>query len=194
MLDTLCFLLGRAMLHPSCLAGRQARLTAQHAPLRIDFGPRQSRRGETTSKATPRTLDAGDIELVAAEPMFDVFLSHNWGEDAQGRDNHASAWVDKEQLENTIVPELADGIERSRVFLICMTKKYHNKVNCGPPNDHCRLEFQYARQKRCDRLVVCIMESGMKDTSQWNGQVGMTCGGILYIDLSGDDWSDDQKK
>eukprot|EP00971_Amphidinium_carterae_P127634 2528890-Amphidinium_carterae.1 len=104
-------------------------------------------------------------------------------------------WVDEEILVSParIDREIADGINRSRTVLICLTKKYHDKVIYGPASDYCRQEFECA--KRSDnRLVVCVMESEMKNIRQWNGTVGMALGGILCIDLSDDDWSDNQNE
>jgi hypothetical protein len=61
---------------------------------------------------------------------FDVFLSHNWGRDSEGRDNHARVrllrdrltaaglrvWFDETAFEGKdINREMAEGIEKSTV-------------------------------------------------------------------------------
>ena len=80
--------------------------------------------------------------LRQAGKTFDLFLSHDWGIDEQARDNHervqrlnallqasgVTTWFDAEQMEGNIVDRMCDGIDRSTLVVICVTKNYIRKV------------------------------------------------------------------
>lgn len=130
-----------------------------------------------------------------------MFLSHNWGEDEGGRDNHQrvllidkelkrlgyQTWLDKYQMTGEIHDKMAEGIEQAKCVIVFVTRKYHDKVNSGIGNDNCRLEFSYATRKKTNKkMVAVLMEQCMKECGKWNGQLGLHLGGKLYIDMSGD--------
>jgi hypothetical protein len=86
--------------------------------------------------------------------QYDVFIPHAWDEDEKGRDNHArlneglqklkvKTWFDDDKMQGNILQRMAEGIERSAVVLICVTRKYMEKVKMDGSND-CKLEFEYA--------------------------------------------------
>ena len=68
--------------------------------------------------------------------QFDCFLSHNWGTDAEGRDNHGrvsrvnerlcraglSVWFDEVQMKGDIHAQMSEGIDSSVVFVACVTR------------------------------------------------------------------------
>lgn len=129
----------------------------------------------------------------------DVFLSHNWGEDELGRDNHYrvslinkelkaigfKTWFDEERLTGEIETKISKGIEQTKGVIVFITRKYLKKVaseNCG---DYCRLEFQYASRKKTNKYMVpVIMENCNRDTKEWNGLIGLHLGGNMYVDMS----------
>ena len=131
----------------------------------------------------------------------DVFLSHNWGNDEFGRNNHDrvsvineelkklgfQTWFDQECMKGEIINRMADGIERTHGVIIFITKKYHDKVTGERANDCCKLEFDYAaRTKTNSKMIAVVMEHNMCDTSKWKRSVGMLLGGKMFIDMSGD--------
>jgi hypothetical protein len=92
---------------------------------------------------------------------YDVFISYASDRDDEGRDNHARAkrlneglqklkvktWFDDEQMQGNILQRMAEGIQRSAVALICVTRKYMEKVAQDGSNN-CKFEFEYATKKR----------------------------------------------
>ena len=71
-----------------------------------------------------------------------MFLSHDWGKDDKGRDNHARVatintmlkerglrtWFDNDRMTGDIVAQMCDGVEKSAVFVSCVTARYVSKV------------------------------------------------------------------
>jgi hypothetical protein len=120
--------------------------------------------------------------------QYDVFISHAWDEDDEGRDNHARAkrlnegleklkvktWFDDDKIQGNILQRMAEGIERSAVVLICVTRKYMENVNKKNSSNYCKLEFEYACSKRTPLCMLpVVMEESMTDTAAWNGVLGM---------------------
>lgn len=135
------------------------------------------------------------------EHGFDVFLSHDWGKDESGRENHHRVylinkglkelgyrtWFDDECMEGHIGENMSEGIEQSKGVITFITRRYHDKVNSKNYKDNCKIEFDYAsRTKTGSKMVAVVMEKGMCDTSSWRGLVGSLLGGHLYVDMSGD--------
>ena len=131
----------------------------------------------------------------------DVFLSHNWGKDETGHDNHErvslinkelqkmgyQTWFDAECMSGGIVERMSQGIEQTKGVIVFITRRYHDKVNSMNASDNCQLEFNYASRKKTRlKMVAVVMESCMRDTSRWTGSIGMHLGGELYVDMSGD--------
>ena len=131
----------------------------------------------------------------------DVFLSHNWGKDEYGRDNHQrvsfineelkahgyKTWFDEEDLVGNIDVEMAQGIDQTKGVIIFITRRYYEKVNGENAGDNCKKEFQYASKvKTPARMVPVVMEKSMRDLAPWLGLVGINLGGEMYVDMSGD--------
>ena len=88
---------------------------------------------------------------------FDCFLTHDWGDDEEGRSNHARVcsvgsalkaaglkpWLDEERMRGDINQQMVDGIEKSRCILVFVTSRYLQKAwGKGPAgdNDNCKFE------------------------------------------------------
>jgi len=101
------------------------------------------------------TKDKIDIIVKAAK---DVFLSHNWGKDNEGRDNHCrvvkmakyledkgiKCWIDEKEISGDIKKAMIDGIYFSRTFIACVTEDYMRKIDGQGPNKekgNCLKEF-----------------------------------------------------
>ena len=131
---------------------------------------------------------------------YDVFISHASDRVDDGRDNHARAkrlneglqklkvktWFDDEQMQGNILQRMAEGIERSAVVLMCVSRKYMEKVNMGGSNN-CKLEFEYAYKKRTPLCMLpVVMEESMTNTVTWVGVLGLLLGNHLYCKLTSD--------
>jgi hypothetical protein len=131
---------------------------------------------------------------------YDVFISHAWDKDDEGRDNHARAkrlneglqklkvktWFDNEQMQGNILQRMAEGIERSAVVLICVSRTYMEKVAQDGSNN-CKLEFEYAHRKRTPLCMLpIVMEKTMTNTASWVGVLGLLLGSYLYCPLTSD--------
>ena len=83
--------------------------------------------------------------------------------------------------------KITDGIDRSRVIVVCLTRKYMEKVTqTENSNDFCKIEYNYAWNKYSKSMVVVVMEKELKDTTKWTGTVAATLGGQIYHDFSTD--------
>lgn len=91
-------------------------------------------------------MSADPVEIRAGDTSkpFDVFLSHNWGNDTYGRDNHArverlreeleskgiKTWCDEYEMKgNTIFEPIAEGIDNSKKVIVFVTEEYIKKAN-----------------------------------------------------------------
>ena len=126
---------------------------------------------------------------------YSAFLSHAWGKDKQGRDNHKrvqiifealkkeglNAWFDSANMKGNIAKEMSDGIEKSKTVVVFITETYMNKVN-GDEDDFCKNEFQYSmRRKTTKNIIPVVMEKGMLNTSNWLGPLGLHVSLVLNI-------------
>ncbi len=138
-------------------------------------------------------------------PDFDVFISHDWGKDENGTDNHERCvkiakqleemglrvFIDEVNMQGNIYDAISRGIDRSRCIMICITKRYMEKVNGNDTQDNCRLEFDYALDQKPDNILPVIMESDMADRSDWTGRFKMRLGNRLFKIL-GDPTTDEK--
>eukprot|EP00299_Pterocystis_sp_00344_P014497 c7188_g1_i1.p1 GENE.c7188_g1_i1~~c7188_g1_i1.p1 ORF type:complete len:336 (+),score=90.22 c7188_g1_i1:175-1182(+) len=141
-------------------------------------------------------------ELSPEVPLkYDVFISHDWGQDEQQRDNHARAsklnkalkvaglvtWFDEERLTGNIMKQIADGIDASRLVMILVTRRYMEKASGTNPHDFCYLEFNYAaKRKSAQRMIPIVMERRMTDTQEWMGLLGFVLGNEMHFRFTDD--------
>ena len=131
----------------------------------------------------------------------DVFLSHDWGKDEYGRDNHKrvslindelkargyKTWFDEEKLAGNIDMEMTQGIEQTEGVIAFITRRYYEKVNGENARDNCQKEFQHASEiKTRAKIVPVVMEESMRDATPWKGLAGINIGREMYVDMSGD--------
>ena len=131
----------------------------------------------------------------------DVFLSHDWGKDEYGRDNHQrvslindelkargyKTWFDEEKLAGNIDMEMTQGIEQTEGVIAFITRRYYEKVNGENARDNCQKEFQHASEiKTRAKIVPVVMEESMRDATPWKGLAGINIGREMYVDMSGD--------
>lgn len=134
--------------------------------------------------------------------ITDCFVSHCWGLDELGRDNHVRAgriyqglqarglriWYDTVYLTGNITDHMCSGIDRTQLVIVCVTKRYVEKVGSDNAGDNCKKEFQYSDlHKTASKMIAVVMEPAVKDPKTWVGAVGFCLGNTLYIDFSKDE-------
>ena len=142
----------------------------------------------------------GELVGLRSQEAYDVFVAHDWGVDGS---NHARVaavndalkraglvtWFDEERMRGDIVQQMTDGIDRSSLVLVFITRNYIQKVageGANGANDNCKAEFDYAcNRKGVERMLAVVMEEDCTDSRTWQGAVGMRLGSTLYQDLSG---------
>ena len=129
-----------------------------------------------------------------------LFLSHTWCPDTEGRDTHARAlvvgerlrdlgwtvWIDAWCMKDRIDHAMAAGIEDCDAVLVLLTRAYHDKVNAAAAelrHDACLLEFDYSFA-RSKRVVPVVFEPCMLRSAEWHGIVGLRARPLLYVDGS----------
>ena len=147
------------------------------------------------SKKGPKATRANALDGV------DVFLSHNWGKDEKGRDNHArvkkintllkargvTTWFDEGDMAGNIMQAMAKGIEGASIVLVFVTRAYIEKIKKAEGNDNCQLEFDYAyNRKTKGKMVPVVMEHGCSNPASWDGMVGAALASKLYIGMQDD--------
>ena len=133
---------------------------------------------------------------------FQAFLSHDWGRDEQGRDNHdrvrqinaalqahqITTWFDEEKMCGDVNDAMADGIKQSETMIIFITANYLTKVSGKGEkglDDNCRFEFKLGLSTLgVARMIPVIMEPSQTNDTQWPGVVAGKLGGTLYVNLS----------
>ena len=134
--------------------------------------------------------------------MKDIFLSHAWGNDEFGRDNHKrckeiadklqtvgyTVWFDAYDMYGNIDSAIMKGINNCKIVIICLTNKYCNKINnCSLnqlTNDNCYKEWNYSLFKQ-KIIIPILMEPSMIDTFLTNdGIVQMYLNSMMFIDFS----------
>lgn len=135
---------------------------------------------------------------------WDCFISHNWGKDQLGRNNHDRAvrlarelsakgvrcWLDQEEMTGDIGRSMSEGIEKSRHCLVLLTQSYMTKVQGHGPNgddDNCKFEYDLACLRvGAQRMLPVVMEPDCKNPATWAGKVGGKLGTKLYTNCSSD--------
>ena len=103
-------------------------------------------------------IERGILRIIGrgATSRYACFLSHDWGTDGVGRDNHArvravndalqasgfSTWYDSERMTGDINAAMTQGIDRSDTVVIFITRNYLLKAaGLGPrgQDDNCRI-------------------------------------------------------
>ena len=79
---------------------------------------------------------------------YDCFLTHDWGQDELGRDNHKrvsavcaalkqagyNPWFDEERMRGDINKAMADAIATSACVVVFLTERYIQKASGNGPN------------------------------------------------------------
>ena len=143
-------------------------------------------------------LDDGARRSVKNSVQYDVFLTHDWGTDADGRENHQRVvtfkdalvsrglvcWLDEVELQGHIMKEITNGIDSSSFVLVFVTQRYADKVNGDDAFDYCQREFNYATQLKKPMMAVVCERQMIGNT--WKGNLGATLGPMMYANYAQD--------
>ena len=114
----------------------------------------------------------GPASAAGNQHKYQAFLSHDWGKDELGRNNHDRVkrifqalkqrglclWFDEVYMEGDIDKAMCKGIDESKLVIIFITKRYMQKVAGDNDQDNCQKEFNYAKQKRgSERMLSVVM-------------------------------------
>jgi hypothetical protein len=148
--------------------------------------------------------DEGKIDkqkLLDMSAKTDSFLTHDWGTDELGRNNHErvgqinealkargiNTWFDSDRMQGNIMAQMCAGIDNTNCFVVFITQNYIEKVGGANAADNCKKEFNYAERRLTGQSMVAVcMEPRCRNPSAWSGPVGMVLGGELYIDFADD--------
>ena len=133
----------------------------------------------------------------------DIFLSHNWGPDSLGRDNHTrvkklnealkaanmKTWFDADRLHGHVCQSMTEGIDNSEKVAVFITERYIDKVaQMYGLDDTCRQEYEYSvTTKGIKNIIPIVMEPQCRDLRKWHGSIGATLANQMFIDFSEDD-------
>ena len=147
-----------------------------------------------------------NLSTASASVKTDCFLSHNWGEQNK---NHAfvkrvnlelqnrglKTWFDETQMDGNIRFRMAEGIDNTKCVVVFITKEYRDKVNGIDMTDNCKYEFSYEmNQLGSQNMIPVVLETEMRDTKKWKGELGAALGSMMYVDLSQASLSKEQKE
>ena len=130
-----------------------------------------------------------------------IFISHTWKHDSQGRDTHDrarhlkhaleklgwSVWFDETDMYGNIDAAMANGIDNCSVVVFCLTRAYfeniENAVNTSKLSN-CLKEWNYSQIRNKLSLPI-LFEPELCDFNEWPaGVISMTFGRSLYVDAS----------
>lgn len=134
--------------------------------------------------------------------MKDIFISHAWGNDELNRDNHErckllanklinlgySVWIDCNEIYGNIDNCIMNGINNCKIVLVCLTKKYCEKINkCvinQITNDNCYKEWNYSLFKKKIIIPVLMEPSMINIFLNHEGIIQMYLNSMMFIDFT----------
>lgn len=138
---------------------------------------------------------------------YDAFLTHDWGQDELGRDNHSrvarvcaqlkaagySPWFDEDRMRGDVNQTMSDAIDQSDCVVVFVTERYVTKASGKGPNgsdDNCKFEFDTALLSPhlgSGKMITVVMEPRCRNPRGWPaGTVKGKLAPKLYIDLADD--------
>lgn len=127
-------------------------------------------------------------------------MTHDWGTDELGRNNHVrvsnmnkalqargiKTWFDEEKLEGDLVQEMERGVRFSQTVVVFITERYMHKLD-KMEEDNCKSEFLAATVMRgVKNMIFVVMEPRMHDQSKWIGPLVFKAGTEKYISYAQD--------
>ena len=134
--------------------------------------------------------------------MKDIFISNAWGKDELDRDNHErckliaqklidygyTVWIDSNEIYGNIDSSIMNGINNCKIVLVCLTRKYCNKINnCAVnqlTNDNCYKEWNYSLFKQKIIIPILMEPSMINHFLQNEGIIQMYLNSFMFIDFT----------
>jgi len=134
--------------------------------------------------------------------MKDIFISHAWGKDELDRDNHErckliaqklidngyTVWIDSNEMYGNIDSSIMKGINNCKIVLVCLTRKYCDKINnCAVnqlTNDNCYKEWNYSLFKQKIIIPILMEPSMINHFLQNEGIIQMYLNSMMFINFS----------
>eukprot|EP00047_Mylnosiga_fluctuans_P011525 m.269235 g.269235 ORF g.269235 m.269235 type:complete len:254 (+) comp36764_c0_seq1:3-764(+) len=162
---------------PIVAPGQSAPPAQAGTPQRPPSPPRPAPSGTPSGAPAPPVIPPP----LPAGQRYHAFLSHAWGPDAHGRDNHGTVvaisealerrgfaiWVDKTCMHGEIHNDMADGVRDSAAIVCCITGAWLDKVGSRDIAQNCRSEYYLALQSKSHALLAVPMETDTLDPKQW---------------------------
>eukprot|EP00899_Mesostigma_viride_P024824 jgi/Mesvir1/5526/Mv15566-RA.2 len=138
---------------------------------------------------------AGDTKGVASG-TYDLFLTHNWGDD-EAHTNHQRVarvndalkergfvtWFDGDRMTGDVQKQMCAGILKSRAVLVFVTERYMEKLDEEDLNP-CQQEFNFAKEKKGVKYMIpIVMEKAMLTRKNWNGVLLMNLGQKIFVSM-----------
>jgi hypothetical protein len=157
---------------------------------KADLIPASGFFGDKAINSSPLAFSIPDDHL------YHVFITHDWGTDTLGRNNHDTmklvnaalkrrglvTWFDGDKLEDNISQQVPGGIQGAGCVLCAITRRYLQKVDGANSNDNCKLEFGYSTDsKSSDQIIAVSMEPQVLDPKSWTGPIGLYLGSHTYL-------------
>mmetsp|Transcript_44830 Transcript_44830/g.62809 ORF Transcript_44830/g.62809 Transcript_44830/m.62809 type:complete len:311 (+) Transcript_44830:2-934(+) len=132
-----------------------------------------------SSSSSSSSHSSGSLSTSQSNFTHDVMISYNWTESKQ----HALAmkhlleslsltvWIDEQQMRGSLIEKMAEGIEGSRILLVCIGSMYQSSASC-------RLECEYASVLK--RTIIPVKTTKNFSPSGW---LGLILGSKKYYEL-----------
>ena len=126
-------------------------------------------------------------KFINLNELTDCFLTHDWGTDQYGRNNHDRVarinedlkkrgfitWFDSDRMIGNIVAQMTSGIDNCQFVIVFITLNYIQKVGGTNTNDNCQIEFGYAQRRLgASKMISVVMEERVRNPNSWIGAVG----------------------
>jgi hypothetical protein len=135
---------------------------------------------------------------------YNLFLSYAWGKD---HETHAKVKIladlliyqgerpffDHNNLRGNMKDKISEVLAGSPIFVTVLTKEYNEKVKGKSTQDYVYFELNYSSEV-CEQKILVILEESMRDRKKWCARLQGEFANMLYIDLSGVDWKDQDTK
>lgn len=141
-------------------------------------------------------------KLIELSSMRDCFMSYDRGADCYGRDiatrvqkidqalkaRGLITWFSTDYSNANILPQVCDGVDKSRSVICFVTKDYIDKVSGNFTQELCNMEFNYTlRRKHPDHMIPVVLEEALLNPANWSGQIGLALGNSQLINFVNDD-------
>jgi hypothetical protein len=164
---------------------------------KILYNDNQAKENDESQNET--TISPGNVD-----GDYNLFLSYAWGEDHETHEKvkiladfliqqGERPFFDHNNLRGNMKDKISEVLANSPIFVTVLTKEYNEKVKGQSTQDYVYFEMNYSSEV-CDQKILIILEESMRDRKKWCARLKGEFANMLYIDLSGVDWKDNDTK